>query len=57
MQWAGRAGGAITDLGSRLESVATVGKAALPSIGEFSILEADNTDKALLEGHPHFPLP
>jgi hypothetical protein len=59
MQWAGRAGGAIIDMGAPLESVTTVGKAGLPSIGGFSVLEADNVDtlKKLLDDHPHFHSP
>jgi hypothetical protein len=59
MQWAGKAGSAIIDMGSPLQSVATVGKAALPEIGGFSILEADNRDalQALLDDHPHFHAP
>jgi hypothetical protein len=59
MQWAGKAGSAITDMGAPLQSVTTVGKAGLPSIGGFSILEADNVDalKTLLDDHPHFHSP
>src|SRR5262245_34197294 len=59
MQWAGKAGSAIVDMGSPLQSVATVGKDGLPSIGGFSILEADNPDalKELLDDHPHFHSP
>jgi hypothetical protein len=59
MQWAGKAGNAIIDMGSPLQAVATVGKAGLPSVGGFSILEADNTDalKKLLDDHPHFHSP
>jgi hypothetical protein len=59
MQWAQKAGSAIIDLGSPLQSVATVGKAGLPSIGGFSILEADNPGalEELLDDHPHFHSP
>jgi hypothetical protein len=59
MQWAGKAGTAIVDMGSPLQSVSTVGKAGLPTIGGFSILEADNTDalQGLLNDHPHFHSP
>jgi hypothetical protein len=59
MQWAGKAGSAIVDMGSPLQSVTTVGKAGLPSIGGFSILEADNQDalQDLLDDHPHFHSP
>ena len=59
MQWAGKAGTAIVDMGSPLQSVATVGQAGLPTIGGFSILEADNPDalQELLDDHPHFHSP
>ena len=59
MQWAGKAGTAIVDMGSPLQSVSTVGKAGLPTIGGFSILEADNRDalQGLLDDHPHFHSP
>jgi hypothetical protein len=59
MQWAGKAGSSIVDMGSPLQSVATVGKAGLPSIGGFSVLEADDADalKKLLDDHPHFHSP
>jgi hypothetical protein len=56
MQWAGKAGSAIIDMGSPLQSITTVGTAGLPSIGGFSILEADDADalEHLLDDHPHF---
>jgi hypothetical protein len=60
MQWAGKAGKAIVDLGSPLSSVATVGQAgAANHIGGFSVLEADSKDALtpLLDGHPHFLTP
>jgi hypothetical protein len=59
MQWAGKAGSAIIDMGSPLQTVATVGKKGLPAIGGFSILEADNPDalQRLLDDHPHFHSP
>ena len=61
MQWAGKAGSAIVDLGSPLSSVATVGGDISTGdfIGGFSILEAESTDAltALLDGHPHFHTP
>jgi hypothetical protein len=62
MQWAGKAGDAIVDLGSPLSQVATLGKGGNKSdqsIGGFSVLEAESTDavKALLDGHPHFHTP
>jgi hypothetical protein len=59
MQWAGKAGSAIIDMGSPLQSVATVGKTGLPAIGGFSILEAENQNalQELLDDHPHFHSP
>src|SRR5437868_2670644 len=61
MDWAGKAGSSLVDLGSPLSSVATVGKgdAASQHIGGFSILEADSKDAVtkLLDGHPHFMMP
>jgi hypothetical protein len=60
MEWAGKAGDAIVDLGSPVSSVGTVGKAASgQQIGGFSILEADSKQALtkLLDGHPHFHTP
>ena len=60
MQWAGKVGDAMVDLGSPLQSVAVVGGSSEgPHIGGFSILEADSADdaKALVEGHPHLMSP
>ena len=61
MQWAGKAGDHIVDLGSPVAPVATVGKGdgAGQSIGGFSILQGDSRDEitALLDGHPHFQSP
>jgi hypothetical protein len=61
MQWAGKAGNSLVDLGSPVASVATLGSGGgkdLP-IGGFSILEADSKDAVtkLLEDHPHFQTP
>jgi hypothetical protein len=61
MQWAGKAGSSLVDLGSPVASVATLGNGDskdLP-IGGFSILEADSKDAVtkLLEDHPHFQTP
>jgi hypothetical protein len=58
MNWADKAGQAITDLGSPTQPVATVpdGAAASPEIvGGYSLMEAASLDElqALLEGHPH----
>jgi hypothetical protein len=66
MNWAGRVGGAMADMGSPLGSVATLGTsgaspsgASSPPIGGFSILEAESVDtvKKLLDDHPHFHAP
>jgi hypothetical protein len=60
MQWAGKAGKAIVDLGSPLSLVAKVGKAGADQhIGGFSVLEADSKEALtkLLDGHPHFQTP
>lgn len=63
MNWAGKAGSAIVDLGSPLASVGSVGKdpstAGALGIAGFSILEAESADavKKLLDGHPHFESP
>ncbi len=57
MTWAGKAGSAITDLGSPTQSVATVpdGPADGGYVGGYSFMEADSLDalKGLLDGHPH----
>ncbi len=65
MNWAGRVGGAMADMGSPLGPCATVassGSAAEPTspfIGGFSVLEADSVEavKKLLDDHPHFHAP
>jgi hypothetical protein len=66
MNWAGRVGGAMADMGSPLATVAVVDQAGSssggtggPFIGGFSILEADSVDavKGLLADHPHFHAP
>jgi hypothetical protein len=61
MTWAGKAGNAIVDLGSPLQSVGRVGQGGSSGqpIGGFSILEADSVDalKKVLDGHPHFMSP
>jgi hypothetical protein len=58
MQWAGRAGSAIVDMGAPLSFSDTVGAsypASEGNIGGYSVLEADSLDalKGLLDGHPH----
>jgi hypothetical protein len=60
MQWAGKVGDAMVDMGSPLQTVATVGGANDGAyIGGFSVLEAESADaaKALVEGHPHLMSP
>ena len=60
MQWAGKVGGAMVDMGSPLQTVATVGGTGGGGfIGGFSVLEADSADaaKALVDGHPHLMSP
>ena len=65
MNWAGRVGSAIADMGSPLGGVATITALAStadvssPFIGGFSVLEADSIDaaKKLLDDHPHFHAP
>jgi len=65
MDWAGRVGSAMTDMGSPLQTVVTIDKAgaaaagASPFIGGFSVLEADSAEvvKNLLDNHPHLHAP
>jgi YCII-related domain len=54
MDWAGKAGSAIVDLGSPLAPAAGSAASGNP-IGGFSILQAESVDalQAVLEGHPH----
>lgn len=59
MNWAGKAGSAIVDLGSPLNSVKTVGGGGGEFIGGFSVMEADSAAELekLLDGHPHLQMP
>ena len=61
MQWAGKAGDAIVDLGSPLSAVATIGSGSPDGqpIAGFTILQGDSRDAVtkLLEDHPHFHSP
>jgi hypothetical protein len=62
MQWAGKAGDALVDLGSPLAPVATAGATATdttPAVGGFSVLQAESSNavRALLDGHPHLEMP
>jgi hypothetical protein len=60
MTWAHKVGDAMVDMGSPLGPAATVGgKGPQGYVGGFSVLRADNLDKAkrLLDGHPHLQVP
>jgi hypothetical protein len=60
MQWSGKVGNAMVDMGSPLQSVAVVGGSSDGAhIGGFSVLEADSVEaaKALVDGHPHLMSP
>jgi hypothetical protein len=61
MAWGGKAGSAITDLGSPTQTVATLGDGPATSgfIGGYSLMEAETTEAltALLDGHPHLMMP
>lgn len=62
--WAGRAGSALVDFGSPVQSAGTVGATGgggdgdRRHVGGFSIMEADSADalRGLLEDHPHLML-
>jgi hypothetical protein len=57
MAWAGKAGDAITDMGSPTQAVTTVGAGSAGSgfAGGYSMMEAGSVDEleGLLDGHPH----
>lgn len=60
MQWAGKVGDAMVDMGSPLQTVGAVGGSDDGAyIGGFSVLEAESADgaKALVDGHPHLMSP
>jgi len=63
MAWAGKAGGAIVDLGTPMQSAARVTAAGVErgnsEASGYSILEADSEEdvEALLDGHPHLMMP
>jgi hypothetical protein len=58
MNWAGRAGSALVDLGAPVAESAQVGRGD-GAITGFSILETETTDEllTLLEEHPHLRTP
>ena len=60
MQWAGKVGDAMVDMGSPLQTVATVGGPNDgPYISGFSVLQADSAEaaKARVDDHPHLTSP
>jgi hypothetical protein len=65
MDWAGRVGRSMADMGSPLQPLVRIDSAGAtttggsPFIGGFSVLEADSVDavKNLLNEHPHFSAP
>ena len=60
MEWAGKVGGAMVDMGSPLQTVGVIGGSSDgPFIGGFSVLEADSAEAAqeLVNGHPHLMSP
>ena len=60
MQWSGKVGNAMVDMGSPLQSVAVMGGSGDGAhISGFSVLEADSAEaaKALVDGHPHLMSP
>lgn len=64
MQWAGRAGGAIVDMGSPVGTASTVSAdgataTVASSAGGYSILQAESLAALaeVLKGHPHFHAP
>lgn len=64
MQWAGKAGGAIVELGAPLGAAATVDatgrhQSVRAGMGGYSILQAESMDAVarVLEGHPHYHAP
>lgn len=61
MNWAGKAGAALVDMGSPLGPATSVGPAGTTgvAVGGYSVLEADTPEavKKLLDGHPHLSAP
>jgi hypothetical protein len=59
MQWSGKAGSGVVDLGSPLSSAGSVGGGGNDRVTGFSILQADSEDdvRKLLDGHPHLHSP
>ena len=61
MQWAGKAGEAVVDLGAPLASATHVGPGSSDAgeISGYSIMHADSAEAlgAVLDGHPHLSMP
>lgn len=63
MDWAGRAGQHLTDMGAPLGNGREISPSgtsdAGASVGGYSILEAEDMDQALalMDGHPHLMMP
>lgn len=63
MEWAGKSGEALLDMGSPLGAAKAVTADSVSDaesqVSGFSVLEADSIDEAtaLVQGHPHFQTP
>jgi hypothetical protein len=60
LQWAGKAGHAIVDMGAPTQSVAHLnGTAIAGHVGGYGVVQADSAEaaKALFDGHPHLGMP
>jgi len=61
MQWAGKAGDAVVDLGAPLAPAAHVGpgSSGAGEISGYSVMQADSAGAlgAVLDGHPHLNMP
>jgi hypothetical protein len=60
MQWAGKAGEAVVDLGAPLAPAAHVGPGSdAGDISGYSIMQADSAEAlgSVLDGHPHLSMP
>jgi len=61
MQWAGKAGGAVIDLGAPLAPASHVGPGSSDAgeISGYSIMQADSAEAigGVLDGHPHLNMP
>jgi len=63
MDWAGRAGEHLTDMGAPLGNGQEITPAGVSpanaNVGGYSLLEADNVEEAvaLMDGHPHLMMP